>query len=277
MELDQVAFYIAQNYIISVSIIKNYILIADACSSVQFLVWHDEDCNIVPMAKDNYRSSAYSTGFVVDNRNISMIVSDMEGNIQAFRYNPKTGGEGYRLIPTADMYIGSDVITTIAHPLLLPSSSCVNALCSIGKGKRSNNSNTNSNTNTINTQYGSRMDKTLSTRSCLLVGSDRGCLGVLLPLDERVYRRLALLQQLLCMTIPTTFCLNPRDYRNMKLLLVRYSPMVQRKKGILDCNILCTYCTLESSVQYEIAVAMGTNVDIILENISDMDHMTNFF
>lgn len=178
-------------------------------------------------------------------------------------------GEGFRLVPTADMYMGADIVSMTPHPLLLPSANYVAPVRSRGSRAAAAVSNI--------TGYGCRMDKTKATRSCIVTGSSRGSLGLLLPVEERTYRRLALLQSLLSMSYPTTCCLSARDYRHMRLLMEHKSPMIERKNGILDVNLLLLYPTLEYAVQVEMAQLMGTTVDIILDNLNDVDTFTSFF
>jgi len=57
----------------------------------------------------------------------------------------------------------------------------------------------------------------------------------------------------------------------------RKAPMIERKNGILDVNLLLLYPTLEFVVQVEMAQLMGTTVDILLDNLSELDSYTSFF
>lgn len=64
--------------------------------------------------------------------------------------------------------------------------------------------------------FGATYDKLHSNKSCAVIGTVDGGLGILLPVDERTYRILSLLQQLMTMSVPTVCALNPRDYRLIK-------------------------------------------------------------
>ena len=66
LELVQVNFFFAQFFISSVSVIKNYILIADVCNSVQFFVWRDEDESLTLVSKDMDTQTILSTAFITD-------------------------------------------------------------------------------------------------------------------------------------------------------------------------------------------------------------------
>ena len=96
---------------------------------------------------------------------------------------------------------------------------------------------------------------------------------MLMPVDERMYRRLALLQQIMSMGVPTPCGLNPREYR-----VIRTTRFVtEKKKGILDGTLLWKYVSLESSLQDELAAAMGVTTDTILESLLELDLLGSFF
>lgn len=113
----------------------------------------------------------------------------------------------------------------------------------------------------------------LGSKSCLVIGTIDGGLGMLIPVEERMYRRLALLQQIMSMGVETPCALNPREYRLIKTS--RF--LLQKKKGILDGSLLWKFIGLESVLQDELAAAMGVTTDIILENLLEIDLLGTFF
>lgn len=121
--------------------------------------------------------------------------------------------------------------------------------------------------------FGQRLDKLSSSKSCILIGTMDGGLGMLLPVEERMYRRLALLQQIMSMGVATPCGLNPRGYRLIKT--TRF--VTQKKKGVLDGSLLWKFVGLESSLQDELAAAMGITTDTILENLLELDLLGTFF
>lgn len=120
---------------------------------------------------------------------------------------------------------------------------------------------------------GSRLEKNQSSKSCLILGTADGGIGVLIPIDEKIYRRLALLQQIMYTTQPMSCSLNPIEYRGIKTSRQR----IERKRGILDGNLLWTFINLDESLQDELASAMGTTSDSIIENLEELDTLTLFF
>ena len=67
--------------------------------------------------------------------------------------------------------------------------------------------------------------------------------------------------------------LNPREFRILKTKRFQ----LEKKKGVLDGNLLWLFITLERSLQDELTAAMGTTVDIVLDNLLEIDLLNTFF
>ncbi len=100
-----------------------------------------------------------------------------------------------------------------------------------------------------------------------------GGLGMMVPVDERMYRRLLLLQQILTMMVQSPLGLNPKDFRLFKSARFRFC----RKKGILDGSLLWTFFSLHPVLQDELAAAVGTTAYTVKENMHEIEYMSNFF
>ena len=68
---------------------KDYILLGDACRSVQFIVWRERDNLLKPLGKDYDDFACASAEFVVDGDILGIAVGDDEGNMKLLRYNPR--------------------------------------------------------------------------------------------------------------------------------------------------------------------------------------------
>ena len=95
----------------------------------------------------------------------------------------------------------------------------------------------------------------------------------MLPLEERMYKRLILLQQIMTITIPTLGGLNPRDYSLFKSTRVR----VFKKKGVLDGCVLWCFLSLPPSIQDQLAATVGATAYLIKENLHEVDYLLRFF
>ena len=255
-ELEQISFFHSKFFISTVSIVKDFILLGDAYSSVQFLVWRELDNSLTLLGCDYDKSHAMAISFIIDDTSLGMVVADGEQNIRLLQYNPLSleSKQGYRLINLADFHLGSVVSLLLPH-------------ASVGG---SNGATYNSGTRFDRLQ---RVSKSCMSRTGSIIGSYDGGVGMLLPIDEKVYRRLALLQQIMGTVIPARFGLNSRDFRKLKCLY----PKVSAKRSILDGKLLSNYLVLDESIQDDIATAMGTTAETVLENLLEIDILLSYF
>ena len=125
-------------------------------------------------------------------------------------------------------------------------------------------------------RFGTRFNKsTVPARSCTVLGSMDGGLAVVHCLEERTYRRLALLQQIMNMTVPTPFCLNPREHRLYKD--AKAEVRVNKRRGVVDGTILEMFSTLPPSTQDQLAATVGASAYFIRENLHEIDYLCRFF
>lgn len=174
--------------------------------------------------------------------------------------------QGAKLLCIADFHVGAEFSAMALHPALSVDTKPAQSTSTISKGYYR--------TGSINgAPFGSRYIKSSMTKSCLICGSLEGGVGILLPVDEKVFKRLNLLQHMMIMTLPSTLGLNPKDYRLLKSTRYRF----EKKKGILDGNILWKFISLSSELQDDLAASMGSSTDIVLENLLDMQILYQFF
>ena len=121
--------------------------------------------------------------------------------------------------------------------------------------------------------FGTFYEKSNFNKTGVLVGTVDGGVGVLLPIDERIYRTLSLLQQLMAMSVRTMCLLNQRDFRLMKTNFIK----LEKKKGVLDGTLLWKYVNLPIALQNDLATVIGTTPDVILEHLASIDSSISFF
>ncbi len=68
---------------------KNYIVIADVCSSVKLLYWREEDSTLTLLSQDYNETICRSISFMADGPKLGIVIADDEANIQVLQYNPK--------------------------------------------------------------------------------------------------------------------------------------------------------------------------------------------
>jgi hypothetical protein len=73
----------------SITVTKQYIILADALHGTQFLVWREVDASLILLARDADWFSATATGMLKDGHQLGMVISDDQGNLEQLVYNPR--------------------------------------------------------------------------------------------------------------------------------------------------------------------------------------------
>lgn len=116
-----------------------------------------------------------------------------------------------------------------------------------------------------------------------------GNIGYLIPLEEKLFKRLLLVQQILTTLLPTTFFLNSKEFRyniwnkfhlnypSFLTLMSNPASNLSNKRFILDGNVLYLFLTLDSFLQDEIAALIGVNSYVLRENLHEIEYLMRFF
>ncbi|PIN03205.1 hypothetical protein CDL12_24274 [Handroanthus impetiginosus] len=245
-ELNGVAFYdVPPLYVVSLNIVKNFILLGDIHKSIYFLSWKEQGSQLSLLAKDFGSLDCLATEFLIDGSTLSLTVSDEQKNIQIFYYAPKMSEswKGQKLLSRAEFHVGSH-ITKFLRLQLLPTSADRTTPVS---------------------------DKT--NRFGLLFGTLEGSIGCIAPLDELTFRRLQSLQKKLVDAVAHVAGLNPRSFRHF------YSNGKAHRPGpdsVVDCELLSHYEMLPLEDQLDIAHQIGTTRTQIISNLNDLILSTSF-
>lgn len=244
-ELNGVAFFDAPPlHVVSLNIVKNFILLGDIHKSIYFLSWKEQGSQLSLLAKDFGSLDCFSTEFLIDGSTLSLVVSDEQKNVQIFYYAPKLAEswKGQKLLSRAEFHVGAHV-TKFLRLQMLP----------------------------VSSDRPSATDKT--NRYALLFGTLDGSIGCIAPLDELTFRRLQSLQRKLVDAVSHVAGLNPRSFRQFQSNGRAHRP---GPDNIVDCELLCQYEMLPLEEQLEIAHQIGTTRSQILSNLNDLSLGTSF-
>lgn len=247
-ELNGVAFFDAPPlHVVSLNIVKNFILLGDVHKSIYFLNWKEQGAQLSLLAKDFGSLDCYATEFLIDGSTLSLVVSDEQKNVQIFYYAPKMSEswKGQKLLSRAEFHVGAHVTKFFRLQMLAASS------------------------DRTNTAAGA--DKT--NRYALLFSTLDGSIGCIAPLDELTFRRLQSLQKKLVDVVAHVGGLNPRSFRQFRSNGRAHRP---GPDSIVDCELLCRYEMLPLEEQLEIAHQIGTTRPQILSNLNDLALGTSF-
>ncbi|XP_015691983.2 probable cleavage and polyadenylation specificity factor subunit 1 isoform X3 [Oryza brachyantha] len=240
-ELTAVAFYDAPLHVVSLNIVKNFVLFGDIHKSIYFLSWKEQGSQLSLLAKDFGPLDCFATEFLIDGSTLSLVVSDSDKNVQIFYYAPKMveSWKGQKLLSRAEFHVGAH-ITKFLRLQMLPT-------------------------------QGLASEKT--NRFALLFGNLDGGIGCIAPIDELTFRRLQSLQRKLVDVVPHACGLNPRSFRQFHSNGKGHRP---GPENIIDFELLANYEMLSLEEQLDIAQQIGTTRSQILSNFSDISLGTSF-
>ncbi|CAH2070334.1 unnamed protein product [Thlaspi arvense] len=237
-DLSVAAFFDAPPlYVVSMNVVKNFILLCDVHKSIYFLSWRDPSFTL--LAKDFGSLDCFASEFLIDGSSLSLAVSDEQKNVQVFFYAPKMSEswKGLKLLPRAEFHVGAHVTKFLR----------------------------------LQTVASSTADN--KNRYALLFATLDGSFGCIAPLDEVAFRRLQSLQKKLVDAVPHVAGLNPRSFRQFRSSGKARRP---GPDNIIDCELLCHYEMLPLEEQLELAHQIGTTRAQIFTNLVDLSVGTSF-
>uniref|UniRef100_A0A671ULY8 Cleavage and polyadenylation specificity factor subunit 1 n=1 Tax=Sparus aurata TaxID=8175 RepID=A0A671ULY8_SPAAU len=245
-DLTGMAFIDTQLYIHQMFSIKNFILAADLMKSISLLRYQEESKTLSLVSRDAKPLEVYSIEFMVDNNQLGFLVSDRDKNLYVYMYLPeaKESFGGMRLLRRADFNAGANINTFWRMP-------CRGTL-----------------------DTGSKKSLTWDNKHITWFATLDGGMGLLLPMQEKTYRRLLMLQNALNTMLPHHAGLNPKAFR---MLHSDRRCLQNAVRNILDGELLNKYLYLSTMERSELAKKIGTTQDIILDDLLEMDRVTAHF
>uniref|UniRef100_A0A673AI61 Cleavage and polyadenylation specificity factor subunit 1 n=1 Tax=Sphaeramia orbicularis TaxID=375764 RepID=A0A673AI61_9TELE len=241
-DLTGMAFIDTQLYIHQMYSIKNFILAADLMKSISLLRYQEESKTLSLVSRDAKPLEVYGIEFMVDNNQLGFLVSDRDKNLYVYMYLPeaKESFGGMRLLRRADFNVGAHINTFWRMP-------CRGAL-----------------------DTASKKSLTWDNKHITWFATLDGGMGLLLPMQEKTYRRLLMLQNALTTMLPHHAGLNPKAFR---MLHSDRRSLQNAVRNILDGELLNKYLYLSMMERSELAKKIGTTQDIvnILDILCDID------
>ncbi|KAH9103969.1 hypothetical protein LEN26_014662 [Aphanomyces euteiches] len=236
------AFFDAQLYIVSLNVIKSFIVYGDLYKSIHLLYWKPQEKTIIMLAKDYEPLSITTTEVSVMGTQLGLIASDMQANIHVMQYEPThvESRGGQRLLRTSDFHVGARVTSLMRKRVL---------------------------------------ESPIPLYVTLLATAEGG-LGVLIPVQERLFRRLYTLQSIMINALPQNAGLNPREFRQAVHTRSTGRPDAwctwKAKKAFLDTAVIGRFSDLDYVAQRELARCIGTTPEVVLHNLLELQRTTLF-
>jgi hypothetical protein len=254
--LTQVGFFRATMHISDITHFKNFLLLSDACDSLHFLVWRESDKSLTLLAKDYDPISVYAAGIMTRGAVLTFLCHDDRQNLQFFQYAPGEAAArgGNKLVCRADFHLGSQTTafqTYFCRPSLIAHTATLSSTIAALKQQEP--------------LFGRQDD---DQRLGAYFGTTDGGLGSTVPLSEPNYWRLMALQSVMANALQDDCSLSQRAWRLYRRTPrrggCRYS---DRKKSVIDGGLVLKYADLASPEQEDLASAIGSSVDLILDNL----------
>ena len=243
-----IGFYDAPTCVVSINVIRDeFVLLADMNKSIHFIRWKDRQFTCLGKSFDSIR--VFSSEFLVDSSRLVLCAADDDANIRLWHYDP----EAQDLHIRSELNIGCRVVKVKTKRVApLPPKQDDSSLV-ISKANSSDS----------------------GLRWVAVFGTLSGGLSAVLPIEEKVYRRLELLQKALIES--------PMVYRNaglhpLQCAIPKGSRKLQKNKTtfIVDGRILWRFVDLEKVSQRKIAMSIGSIVETILDTLLEIELQTSW-
>jgi cleavage and polyadenylation specificity factor subunit 1 len=245
--------------ILDIHIFKNFLLLSDAYDSLYFLVWRDSDKSLTLLAKDYDPIPVHAAGLICRGASMTFLCHDDRQNLQFFQYAPGEAAArgGNKLVCRADFHLGTQTTAFRNHfcrsSLAVHSATPTSTLASLRQQ---------------DPNFG-RSDE--DQRIMALFGSTDGGLGAVVPIGEPVYWRLLALQSVMANALESDCGLSSRAWRLYRRTTRRGGCRSNdRRKGVIDGDLIFSYVFLPKNSQEDLASAIGSTVDLILDNILEI-------
>lgn len=233
--------------------------ITSSYDSLHFLVWRESDKSLTLLAKDYEPIVLYATGLMSRGGAMSFVCHDDRENLQFLQYAPNDVASrgGNKLVCRADFHLGAQTIALQSHfcrsSLLVNSATPTSTLAALKQQ---------------DPLFG-RIDD--DQRFAVHFGSTDGGLGSLVPLSEQAYWRLQALQSVMSNALDSNCALSYRAWRLYRRNARRGGCRSNdRMKGVIDGELVSKFADLSLPEQEDLASAIGSTVELIMDNILDL-------
>lgn len=258
-KLTQVGFFRATMQVLDILLFKNFLLLSDAYDSLYFLVWRESDKSLTLLAKDYDPMVVYAAGTMSRGGSLTFLCQDDRQNLQFFQYAPGEAAArgGNKLVCRADIHLGTQTTSLLNHTcrssILISSATPGSTLTALKQQ---------------DTFFGRNDD---DKRIGVHFGNSDGGFGAVVPLSEQVYWRLTALQSVMANSLESNCALNTRAWRLYRRSYRRGGCRSNdRKKGVIDGDLVFQYGDLALTDQEDLASAIGSTVGLILDNLLEI-------
>ena len=217
------------------------------------------------LSKDYDPLVVYAAGTISRGGSLSFVSHDDRQNLQFFQYAPGEAAArgGNKLVCRADFHLGAQTAAFKNH--MCKSSLYVNS---------ASPSSTLAALQQQDPFFGKTDDD--QKRMGAYFGTSDGGFGSVVPVSEPVYWRLAALQSVMANALENDCALSHRAWRLYTRSFRRGGcRSTDRKKGVIDGDLVSKYMDLPLTDQEDLASAIGSTVGLILDNLLELTCATS--
>ena len=245
------AFVDATPFTLGIHTLKSFVLSNDVYKSILIHKFDPKTKAFSLISKDCRRVESMASSFLVDNKLMGFLVSDTKCNLNLLMYQPemKESHAGQRLVKMVDFNSGCKI------------NSFVNIKC---KSLFFQSQKT----------LDQRKVKEIDNKMVSVFATLDGALGYVVPVQEKLYRRLRMLQNTMCSVLMHTAGLNPRSYRYP---VEGWRTLANTSRGIIDGDLIFQFTSLSLPDKLDIADRIGIDHHYIMDDLVEVHHCTSVF
>lgn len=241
-DLDGIAFLDVNIFVVNISSVKNLILISDVYKSVWFVVFQEDPPKLVALGKDFHHVRVYGSEIIVSDTEMAFLVTDHNRNLHVMTYAPyAVQSQGGQRL------IRRGEMNTGHH------------IVSFFKLKARNDMK----------QYAG------------IAGTTSGAIVRVLPISEKMYKRMYALYSRLVTHLKHAAGLNPRGYRQIRdsQKTVTFSVIsgLPGPRLIIDEDLMSVYLNLPRPKQVELGDAIGSNRNRVIDDLLELGMRCEYF
>ncbi|KAI0990420.1 hypothetical protein GJ496_001342 [Pomphorhynchus laevis] len=243
--LTGIAFIDVSIYIHQLTVIKNFIIMVDVLKGVS-LIRFQEDMRVLSfVARDKRNLDIYSTDFLVHGNQLAFIVNDPDQNMFIYYYDPEAPDSRAGFFLCQRSAFNTMSCSTCGVRLRCPPLQQSEDYCDMSE--------------CIHVNYFPTLE---------------GGMFKVMPLNEKRYRRLQVIQNLITLGLPHTCGLNPKTARACKFRAYDPYPITY---NTIDMDLVNEFLYLSTPERKEICRRSGFTIDQILEDLSVFQHQSHVF
>ncbi|KNC54612.1 cleavage and polyadenylation specificity factor subunit 1 [Thecamonas trahens ATCC 50062] len=230
--LEETTFHDAPMLTTQLTALKDYVMMGDVMKSIFVFFFRSSDATVHLLARDYDSLNVVTAEFMVDGKDMHYVVADDARNLRLYSLMDTVidSRKGRKLLRRTTFHLGS-MATTL-----------------------------------IRTVFPQPMTSSGETHVNIVCSAD-GSIGMLLPVDEMMYKRLAMLHSHLVTSIPHAGGLHPVAFRQP---LANFDGKQNYGRPVLDANLLTAYLLADANQQADIVRKSGTSHATVWSNLRDI-------